>query len=214
MGCKLHGIHIAERASRARFGTEALHIVDGARAVGSIAQCHQAGAGREDLAQRIVGELVGVRIEIHPADHQALVFGQQQPGCHVGVMVHPRQDDLVARLERTPQAARHVQGERGHVLTEHDFVGRCPIERRDGGMGGIHQFACRPGRAKKSAEIGVFLKQGFHGAVNHPLRHLRACGIIEITPGFSVISEGKGRELLADGINRKGAGHGIRLHCR
>jgi len=58
----------------------------------------------------------------------------------------------------------------------------------DRGVGGIHQFACRPGRAKKSTEIGVFLKQRFHGAVDHPLRHLRACGIIEITTGFSVIA--------------------------
>ncbi len=82
---------------------------------------------RQHLAQRVVGELVGLGIEIHPAHHKAQVFRQQQPGRHIGIVVHARQHDFVARLETPAEAARHVEGQARHVLAEHDFGGRAGI---------------------------------------------------------------------------------------
>jgi len=41
---------------------------------------------------------------------------------HIGVMVHARQDDLVALLEFLAEASREMERQARHVLPEHDLV--------------------------------------------------------------------------------------------
>ena len=198
VGRELHGIEIDDGAGRPGLRREALRVVDRAGAVGGHAHGHKPGPVAQHLGQGIVGKLVGARVEVHPAHRQAKVLGQQQPGRHIGVVVHARQHDLVALAELAAQAARHVEGERRHVLPEDDLRGRGRIvEVGAGAVRLIHQFAGRQGGREVAAQIGIAVDQAVHRPVHHLLRDLGSGRVVEIDPGPPRVGEGKGGEVPA-----------------
>ncbi len=98
VGRELDGIEIDDGTGRPGLCREAFRVVDRAGAVGGHAHGHKPGPVAQHPGQGIVGKLVGAGVEVHPAHRQAKVLGQQQPGRHIGVVVHARQHDLVARF--------------------------------------------------------------------------------------------------------------------
>ena len=56
------------------------------------------GARREQLLEFVDQEIAFV-VDRRPFDHRALALAQEMPGHDVGVMLHDREHDLVARLD-------------------------------------------------------------------------------------------------------------------
>ena len=54
---------------------------------------------------------------------------EREPRGDVGVVVEPRAEDLVARLQRAPERAREQEVERGHARPERDLV-RVALRKR------------------------------------------------------------------------------------
>ena len=96
MRCKLHRIHIADCAGATGLGAHGFHVIDGAGAVGGVAHRDNSGLVAQYLVQGIVGELKRIGIKLDPFDGGTGVGRHQQPWCHIRIMIHPRQDNLVA----------------------------------------------------------------------------------------------------------------------
>ena len=59
----------------------------------------------QNLGERIIGELVGLGVEVDPAHDESEVVSQQQPWGDIGVMVHAGEHDLVTALQLLAKAA-------------------------------------------------------------------------------------------------------------
>ena len=65
-------------------------------------------------------ELAGLGVEVGPAHGRPDRLGGDHPGPHVGVVVEPGHDDLVARAPALGEGAGEVHRQLGHRAPEHD----------------------------------------------------------------------------------------------
>jgi hypothetical protein len=176
----MHRIHKAQRSGLVRQQGSFGHRVDGARGIGGVPHGHEASA-LGDPARELLHVPGAIRgIEINPLHDAAPIPRREEPGRHVGVVIQPRDHDLVALREIPRDAAADVEGDRGHILSEGDFF-RLSLakERRDRGAGfphhGVGFAACPEG----TAVVGVPV----HQIVAHPrqalLGDLGACRVVE-----------------------------------
>ena len=95
-------------------------IRNSAHCIGRVRDRNQPGAP-VDLTLEILhvdGALGDTNVgEAH--NHASVLQGQ--PGRDIGVVFQASHDDLVARLQFSPDGAAHRKGERGHVGTEDDL---------------------------------------------------------------------------------------------
>ena len=159
--------------------------------------------GVEKLLE-LVHQEVAVVVDRRPLEHRALAFPQEVPRDDVGVVLHDRQDDLVALLQ--PLAAEGVgdQVDRlGGIAGEDDLFGAAGIEEA------AHLFArALVGLGRRIGEIvqaavhvGVFVGVGVLDAVEHRLRLLRRGGVVEIDKRLAVDLHAEDREILADAVD-------------
>ena len=93
-----------------------------AQHIGHMGDGDQLGLGPDGGVQRLDIE-AAVIAHIHPAQHRALALAQEMPGHDVGVMLHHRQHDLVARLDAGRKEGIGDQIDRlGAALGEDDLV--------------------------------------------------------------------------------------------
>ena len=121
-----------------------------------------------------------------------------QPRRHVGVVVEARDYDLVAWLEFAANGAGHRIGQRGHVLTEDDFIGAAVQEVGHGtARFGDHGVGVAAGGVG-SARVGVVAAKIVGDGVEHALRDLRSTRAVEKGGRMAVNSLGERRELGPD----------------
>ena len=103
-------------------GDDLLQRRDRAQHVGHVGDGDQLGLGCDGGVQRLDIERTVVA-HIDPAQHRALALAQEMPGHDVGVMLHHRQHDLVARLDARREIGIGDQIDRlGAALGEDDLV--------------------------------------------------------------------------------------------
>ena len=176
--------------------------------VGGVCYGDEAGARGERLGKafHVEGGVFGVYID--DFDDRARFF-HIRPGRHVGIVIEGRDDDFVARFERTSDRVGEVEGECRHARSEQDRVG----------IGGVEQVCHRLARAagdgigaltaeegSAAVRVGVAVVAG--DGVDHRLRHLGSAGAVEEHGGLPVVfgePQGEGGELGANGI-------GIEVH--
>ena len=113
-------------------------------------------------------------------------------------MIEQGEHDFVAGDEFAADGAADGVGERGHVLTENDFIG-IAIEKisHGGARGGDHLLSIAAGGISAPG-VGVVAGKIIGDGGNHLLRDLRAAGAIEKNSGVSVNVLCERGELGAD----------------
>ena len=142
---------------------------------------------REGDHPRPLGELrlevveVEREVVVHAseADDDAEVLLERQPRRHVGVVVEPGADDLVARSELPAERAREQEVERGHALAEGDLVGMAGEEAAGGGAGALDQLDGADAGLVRRADVRVVLAQVARDRVDHLVRALRPARPVE-----------------------------------
>ena len=119
----LTGIHKHQGAGGVGQGR---HLGDGVEATQGVAhlhQAHQPGA-LADLAAQVLEIQLAALGEAGMAQHATGAIRQQLPGHQVAVMLHHREQHLIARAQVgfAPAAGHQVDGLAG-VAGEHNFVG-------------------------------------------------------------------------------------------
>ena len=125
-------------------------------------------------------ELAGRGVEVDPADGGPDRLGGQHPRAHVGVVVEPGDDDLVARAPALGQGAGEVHGQLGHRPSEDD----------PGRVGGEQVADGRPGRddgclgvalgGRRVAAVGQGRDQHVVHRLGHDVGRLRAARPVEV----------------------------------
>ena len=142
---------------------------------------HEPGVRVEQLAVVLDQKLAAI-VDRHHADCCALLFGHHLPRNDIGVMLQRGQDDLVTGLEEFATVPlRH----------QIDAVGGAAGENALARFFGVDEgldleprlFVFRSRRFRQvvhgAVDIGVLRAAVFHPAINHPLRHLTRCCIIQ-----------------------------------
>ncbi len=115
---------------------DGLDRVDRADRIAGVAHGHEPRP-RPELRLEVLeveGDVVGPDVDL--VDGDAAVGGHRLPGGDVRLVIEGRDDDLVPRPERRPDAAPDVEREARHVLAELDLIGRGGAhEVGDGGVG-------------------------------------------------------------------------------
>ena len=133
--------------------------------------------------------------------HGALALAQEMPRHDVGVVLHDREHDLVARLDAL--AAERIGDEvdrLGGVAREDDLLGALGVEEAAHLLArALVGLGRRIGEIVQAAmHVGVFGGVGLLDAVEHLFRLLRRGGVVEIDERLAVDLHRQGREILAD----------------
>ena len=164
------------------------------------------------FASSLEVELEGLGIEGQPPDLEPEVARHREPGIHVPVVVHPRQDHLAVSREVPADGARHVQREARHVLTEHDLVRGRRVEEVRHRLARFRDHCLRVLRsAEDAAEVGVALDQVAGHPLDHRVRDLGAARVVEVDPGNAAVVEGQGGKAASNGVEFEAHAHAVRL---
>jgi hypothetical protein len=142
------------------------------------------GAGRK---------LSGVEIEVgDPHDH-AHALGGQTPRADIGVVVQRRDDDLISRLPGARERIGEMEGERRHVGTQDDPVGRPTnkIRQRDACLG--DHLGARATPLEGTSDVGHRPTHALLHGGDHSLGNLGARGAIQVD-----VSRCQAGKLVAD----------------
>ena len=124
-------------------------------------------------------------------------------------MVERRDDDLVARAERRPDAPTDVEGQARHVLAELDLVrARGAQEVGDRGVGLIDDGVGQLARRERATGVGVAVAVVGDDGVDDALRDLGPAGPVEEDDRAAVLLTGECREFRPEGIDIEG-GHRV-----
>ncbi len=161
------------------------------------------GAHRVHVERAVLGEP-------HPAQHGAVALAQEMPGHDVGMVLHDRQHDLVARLDPRAERRGDQVDALGRALGEDHIVRGRRIEESAYGFARSFVGLGRLVRQRMQAPVHV----GIGGAhlvrhrIDHGVRLLGAGGIVEIDERMPVHLPGQDRELGADGRKVELTQHG------
>ncbi len=176
-----------------------LHRHHGAEHVRHVGDRDHLGAVGQELLE-LVDQEVAVVVDRRPFDHRALALAQEMPGHDVGVMLHDREHDLVARLDAlAPEGVGDEVDRLGGIAGEDDLLRPLGVEERPHllaraliGLGrGIGE------EMQAAMHVGVFRGVGLLDAVEHRPRLLRRGGVVEIDERLAVDRHGEDREVLA-----------------
>ena len=94
----VNAINVNERAYSVGEGGEFGNGRHGADEVRCRCDRHQCGARAQQLSKSHGAHFAGIWIEIEPTDDGPHSLGGLNPGANIGVVVEPRDDDLIAGL--------------------------------------------------------------------------------------------------------------------
>ena len=201
-------------AARMRAAHHLFHRHQGAEHVRHVGDRDHLGARRQELLE-FVDEEIAVVVDGRPFDHRALALAQEVPRHDVGVVLHDREHDLVARPDAlAAEGVGHEVDGLGGVAGEDDlFLARCVEEgahllaRVLVGLGrGIGEIV------QTAVHVGVFGRVGVLEAIEHGLRLLRRGGVVEVDERLAVDLHGEDGKILADAVDVIGTVADGRVH--
>ena len=164
---------------RAHDRSHGRHVVQCPERVARGAHRNQARAHIEQVRQRVEPQAAVVRIEVEPADLHAPIFRDRKPGSDIGVVIEPRDDEIVARRPVACQRARDGEGERGHVRSEGNFVRSAAEQVGHRLMGFRTQSIDRTRCRERAARVGGAGGEVRDHALDRGRADLRSAGRVE-----------------------------------
>ena len=117
---------------------------------------------------------------------------------HVGIVIEPGDDDLIASPPRRSKGPRRSEGEARHVLPEDDLLRPPTHEIGDRGAACSYDPSGIAGNGEGTSEVaGAVLQVACH-RIDDRLRRLGASGTVEVDRGQTAIFAGQCRELGPD----------------
>ena len=176
---------------------------------------HHLGA-RTDQLLEFVDQEVSLIVDRRPFDHRALAFAEEMPRHDVGMVLHDREDDLVAGLDAL--AAERIGDEvdrLGGIAGEDDLFLAPGIEKcRHFFARAFVGFGRLVGEIMQAAmHVGVLRRVGLVDAIEHRLRLLRRGGVVEIDKRLAIDLRREDRKIRADAVDVIGAVGHCRMHC-
>ena len=121
--------------------------------------------------------------------------------------------DFVARRKFASDSSAHREGERGHVGTKDNFIGRAVEEIPHGSAGGGDHLIRAAAGSESAASVGVVAAQIIADSINDALRNLRAARPVKKHGGMAVHALRERRKLGTDPGDVK-HGNGFSMSCR
>ena len=195
-------------------GDDLFHGIDGAQHVAHMDQPHQLGTLGEQVIQGLQNQLPGI-VHGDDLDRGALLLGQHLPGHDVGVVLHGREQDLVAGLDpHSPIGLGHQVDGLGGAAGPDDLADGCSAQEAadllPGGLEVIRRLLAEG--ADAAVDVGVLLPLVLGHALDDREGHLPAHGAVEVDHGLAVEDAGEQGKVLADGGDVEGLGAGA--HAR
>ena len=153
-------------------------------------------------------------LDRHPNELDAHALAQEMPGHDVRVVLHLRDDNLVAFFQMVHRPAIGDGVDRlGRALGENDLLHAFGIDERAHLLARrLIGFRCGIGQIMQAAmHIGIFVGIGVCHRVNNGLRLLRRGAVVEIDQRLAIHFARENREVGADGLDVEGKGHFGRL---
>ncbi len=102
-------------------------------------------------------------------------------------MVEAGYDDFIAGADLASNGPADGEGQRSHVGTEHDLVGRGRVQQVSHGlMRLVDDGVATVSRRKCATAVGVAVSQIVSHGVDDALRDLRAAGVVEEDGGLAI----------------------------
>ena len=161
----LRGVHHHRRADGVAHRGDLGDRVDGAEHVGDVGHRDDLGPLVDQALVRRRGQVEPALVgDVEPAQRGAGPLGQQLPRHDVGVVLHHRDDDLVARPQVGAQRVGAQVERLGGVLGEHDLLGAGRADE-------LRQLG--PGRLERLGRLGTQqVHRPGHVGVVHPVEVL------------------------------------------
>ncbi|ENN89137.1 hypothetical protein RHSP_61761 [Rhizobium freirei PRF 81] len=190
-------------AALMRDAADVLHRNNGSERIRHMGDGDELGPLRQALLEILDMERALV-VDGHPDELGTLPLADEVPGDDVGVMLHDRDDNLVAlaKLRHAPAVGDRVDRFR-RVLGKDDIVHRRSIQEA------AHLFASRfigfrgsIGQEVQAAmHIRIFAGIGMRNGIDDDLRLLRGCAVVEIDQRLAVHHFRQDREIPANGFD-------------
>ena len=211
---RLRAVDQHRNAVRVGDARDFLHWHQGAEHVRHMGDGDELGAWADQLLE-LVDEKMPLLVDRRPFDHCALAFAQEMPGHDVGVMLHDREHDLVARLDALAAEGVGDKVDRlGGITRKDDLLLAAGIEERRHllpralvGFGRLVGEVMQP-----AMHVGILRGVGLVQAIEHRLRLLRRGGVVEIDERLAVNLGGENGEIRADTVHVIGAVGDRRMH--
>src|SRR6476660_4925919 len=117
----LRAIDEHRNAARMRELHDLFHRHYSAQRVRHLRNRDELGARTEQFLE-LVDEEIALLVDRRPLDHRTLTLAQEMPGHDIGVMLHNREDDLIASLDLlAPEGIGNQIDRLGSVARENNF---------------------------------------------------------------------------------------------
>ena len=158
--------------------------------------------GPESVVEVVEPQRAVVGLDADPAHDEVALAGDRQPRRDVGVMVHAREDDLVAGREARPDRAAERERDRRHVRPEGDLVrvGR-PEQVGDRGPRARDERVGLGARREGAMGVRAAVREVVADRVQARVGDLRARGTVEPGDGHVAVSSREGREARPDRLD-------------
>ena len=193
-------VHVSERARRVSHRHDARDGVQGSDRVGGQPYRDDARPWPQGPLEAVQVESAVLPSDLDPANPNAALSLELQPGRDVGVVIQACDHHFVAGLQGSTDGSAHGKGQSRHVLAEDHLrrvVGAQKVGRGGVGLGqdGVALLA----RGECALVVGVAaLEVGLHG-VDGPARHLRAAGAVQVDVRTASVIAAERRELRPHG---------------
>ena len=177
---RVHAVDVAERACRADGGRDSGHIRPGADDVAGRGDRDQPGPRREQPGVLPGRQLARGPVDLGPPDDRARPVGGLHPRPHVGVMVEPGHDHLVAWPPARCQRRRQPVGQGGHVGPEYHAIGPAAGQVGNGAPGLGRDLVGPPAGREGAARVADPGLLGGADRLDDRSGHLGACRAVEI----------------------------------
>ncbi len=160
------------------------------------------GARRQQPLELLEQQLAAVG-DRRPFQHRTVALAMEVPGDDVGVMLHDRQDDLVALADAGEERIGDEVDRRRGVAREDDLIGAAGVEEAAHGFARILEALRRRVRqvVQPAMHVGVLEAIDVIHRVDDRARLLRRGGVVEIDKRLSVDFAIKDRKVGTDEID-------------
>ncbi len=198
--CGVHRVDVGPRAGGVGDLDNATDVGDRPERVRGHPDGHDPGPVTDDLIEGVKVERRPVLGQLDPAHGGPPLLGDGEPWRDVGVVIHARDDDLVAGPELAAKGAAHGEGQRRHVRAERDLVGIVRPEEVGAGRVDLGQHRIGLDRGGEGAAmVGIPRLEVRAHRVDALARHLRPARSVQVGHRTAVDGAPQRREVVAQG---------------